>query len=140
MISIIEWFLSLACLKYELDLKGLKVERQQSLPMVYKGVSLDCGYRLDLVVEEEVVVAEKRWIFLSGGLFLERLFRVGITHYLYNPVKVSIRSNQSFSQRKRARVGELFGAKELDGAGVLVVVVEEPGVPEFGKGVEGGAV
>ena len=48
-----------ACLKYELDLKGLKVERQQSLPMVYKGVSLDCGYRLDLVVEEEVVVEVK---------------------------------------------------------------------------------
>jgi len=48
-----------ACLKYELDLKGLKVERQQSLPMVYKGVSLDCGYRLDLVIEEEVIVEVK---------------------------------------------------------------------------------
>ena len=48
-----------ACLKYELNLKGLKVERQQSLPMVYKGVSLDCGYRLDLVVEEEVIVEVK---------------------------------------------------------------------------------
>ena len=40
------------CLCRELALRGLHFERQVSLPVQYKGVKLDCGYRLDLVVEE----------------------------------------------------------------------------------------
>jgi GxxExxY protein len=38
-----------ACLTFELRQLGMKVEEQKPLPVVYKGVSLDCGYRLDLV-------------------------------------------------------------------------------------------
>jgi GxxExxY protein len=41
------------CLMYELVEEGLLVERQKPLPVVYKGVNLDCGYRLDLVVEKK---------------------------------------------------------------------------------------
>lgn len=48
-----------ACLIYELRLKGLKVEPQKPLPLFYKDVMLDCGYRLDLVVEEQVIVEVK---------------------------------------------------------------------------------
>jgi len=48
-----------ACLAYELQERGLKVERQVPLPVVYKGVRIDCGYRLDLVVENAVVVEIK---------------------------------------------------------------------------------
>jgi GxxExxY protein len=48
-----------ACLLYELRLKHLKVEHQKPLPLFYKGMMLDCGYRLDLVVEEQVVVEIK---------------------------------------------------------------------------------
>lgn len=48
-----------ACLCYELVEKGLKVERQKPLPVVYREVTLDCGYRLDLLVEERVVVEIK---------------------------------------------------------------------------------
>ncbi len=48
-----------ACLVYELREAGLKVEQQKPLPVVYRGVKLDCGYRLDLVVESEVVVEIK---------------------------------------------------------------------------------
>ena len=48
-----------ACLLYELRLKKLKVEYQKPLPIFYKDVMLDCGYRLDLVVEDEVIVEIK---------------------------------------------------------------------------------
>jgi GxxExxY protein len=48
-----------ACLEYELKKMGLKVERQKPLPVIYEEVCLDCGYRLDLLVEEAVVVELK---------------------------------------------------------------------------------
>ncbi len=48
-----------ACLYYELVTRGLKVERQKALPLMYAGVSLDCAYRMDLVVEESVVIEVK---------------------------------------------------------------------------------
>src|SRR5262245_51648037 len=48
-----------ACLAFELLSRGLKIERQKALPVVYKGQHLDCGYRIDLLVEESVVVEIK---------------------------------------------------------------------------------
>ena len=48
-----------ACLAYELAEKGLKIERQKGLPLKYRGVLLDCGYRLDLLVENQVIVEVK---------------------------------------------------------------------------------
>ncbi len=48
-----------ACLAFELTQLGLEIERQKPLPLVYKNVKLDCGYRLDLVVENKVVVEIK---------------------------------------------------------------------------------
>ena len=48
-----------ACLAFELVGHGLKVERQKPLPVVYRDVKLDCGYRLDLLVEEAVIVEIK---------------------------------------------------------------------------------
>ena len=47
------------CLAYELAEMGLFVERQRPLPVLYKRVRLDCGYRLDLLVEKKVVVELK---------------------------------------------------------------------------------
>ena len=47
------------CLCYELSLDKLNVRRQVPLPVVYKGVKLGYGYRLDLIVEENVVVELK---------------------------------------------------------------------------------
>ncbi|HLV95863.1 MAG TPA: GxxExxY protein [Candidatus Acidoferrales bacterium] len=47
------------CLAHELREAGLNVEEQKSLPVVYRDVKLDCGYRLDLVVEDSVVVEIK---------------------------------------------------------------------------------
>jgi len=40
-----------ACLVHELAQRGIKVERQKAMPIKYAGVNLDCGYRLDLLVE-----------------------------------------------------------------------------------------
>ena len=48
-----------SCLAFELKQLGLKVEEQKPLPVVYKQVKLDCGYRLDLVVEDEIIVEIK---------------------------------------------------------------------------------
>ena len=47
------------CLCCELDLRGIKFQRQVPLPLNYKGLKLDCGYRLDLLVEDKVVVELK---------------------------------------------------------------------------------
>ena len=48
-----------ACLAYELRQLAFKIEQQKPLPVVYKDVKLDCGYRLDLVVEDSVIVEVK---------------------------------------------------------------------------------
>jgi GxxExxY protein len=48
-----------ACLVFELEQRGLKVEHQKPLPVVYQSVNLDCGYRIDLLVEDTVVVEIK---------------------------------------------------------------------------------
>ena len=47
------------CLVYELASSGLQVERQRELPVVYRGARIECGYRLDLVVEGAVIVELK---------------------------------------------------------------------------------
>ena len=47
------------CLIYELRLRKLRVKPQKSMPVFYKDVMLDCGYRVDLVVEGQVIVEIK---------------------------------------------------------------------------------
>ncbi len=47
------------CLCHELHLRGLDCKRQVPLPLLYKGLRLDCGYKIDLVVQDEVVVELK---------------------------------------------------------------------------------
>ena len=48
-----------ACLYYELVKRRLPVERQKALPLAYEGVKLNCSYRMDLVVDNAVVVEVK---------------------------------------------------------------------------------
>jgi GxxExxY protein len=47
------------CLCYELSSNGIFFERQKLLPLEYKGIKLDCGYRMDVVVENKVVLELK---------------------------------------------------------------------------------
>ena len=48
-----------ACLTYELIDRGLAVERQKQLPVTYRGKQLDLGYRIDLLVEDAVIIEIK---------------------------------------------------------------------------------
>lgn len=47
------------CLCHEFHLRGISFERQRALPVEYKNIKLDCGYRLDLVVEDKVILEIK---------------------------------------------------------------------------------
>ncbi len=46
-------------MKFELEQQGLRIERQKALPVIYKGIRLDQGYRIDLLVEGLVIVELK---------------------------------------------------------------------------------
>lgn len=48
-----------ACLVYELRKKGFKVEEEKPLPLIYEEVKLECGYRIDILVEDKVVIELK---------------------------------------------------------------------------------
>jgi len=47
------------CLCHELDLRGIRYRHQQQLPIEYKGIQLENGYRIDLLVEDTVIVELK---------------------------------------------------------------------------------
>ena len=47
------------CLVHELHERGVSLRRQAALPIVYDGLKLDAGYRLDILVEDEIVVEGK---------------------------------------------------------------------------------
>lgn len=48
-----------ACLAYEINRNKVLVERQKALPVIYQNVRVDCGYRVDLLIEKSVVVEIK---------------------------------------------------------------------------------
>ena len=48
-----------ACLQFELIKSGLNVEAQKPLPLVYESVKLECGYRVDLLVESKLIIEVK---------------------------------------------------------------------------------
>lgn len=47
------------CLVYDLIKAGLKIEQQKPLPIIYRGIKLDCAYRIDLLVDDIVIVEVK---------------------------------------------------------------------------------
>jgi len=47
------------CLFYKLKKEGLRVEKEKAMPLIYEEVHLDCGYRIDLLVENKVVIELK---------------------------------------------------------------------------------
>jgi GxxExxY protein len=48
-----------AMMEHELTLRGINFLRQVELPVTYKGIALDCGYRIDLLVEKKIIVEIK---------------------------------------------------------------------------------
>jgi len=61
------------CLFYELKLKRLLVERQKALPLVYKEIKMDAGYRVDLIVENKVILEIKAVIEVNEIFFAQVL-------------------------------------------------------------------
>ena len=47
------------CLCHELNLRGISFRREVELPVQYKGIRLDCGYRIDILVEEQIILELK---------------------------------------------------------------------------------
>lgn len=47
------------CLAFELTKAGLSIKRQHPTPVVYKNIKLDCGYRIDILVEDSIVIELK---------------------------------------------------------------------------------
>jgi GxxExxY protein len=65
-----------SCLEYELLDRGHVVERQKELPVVYRGVKVDCGFRLDLLVNGLVIIE------LKAVERLERIHEAQLLSYL----------------------------------------------------------
>jgi len=64
------------CLCHEFSLRGLRYKRQQPLPIVYKNKTLDCGFRLDLVVEDQLILE------LKSCEKIEQIHRAQLMTYL----------------------------------------------------------
>lgn len=47
------------CLCRELQLRNIKVQRQVPIPVVYKDIKLECGYRIDLLIEDKIILELK---------------------------------------------------------------------------------
>jgi len=47
------------CLFYKLCKEGIPVEKEKQLPLIFEGVNLDCGYRIDLLVDNSIVIEIK---------------------------------------------------------------------------------
>jgi len=47
------------CLAHELSLNGISFQRQHPQPVAYKGILLDCGYRIDMLIEDELIIELK---------------------------------------------------------------------------------
>jgi GxxExxY protein len=84
------------CLAYELLNKGLTVALQKPLPLIYKETRLECGYRIDLLVEEKVIVEVKAVEALNDIHLAQVLTYLKLTHcrlgYLLNFNVVQLKS------------------------------------------------
>ena len=69
------------CLMYELKLNGLKVEKKVLLPITYKDLKIDNGYRIDLLVEDKVVVELKTVEELHNAHFAQVLTYLKFGNY-----------------------------------------------------------
>jgi GxxExxY protein len=78
------------CMVYELRQRGLQVQRQVPLPIIYKGVKLDAGYRLDIVVEDAVILE------IKSAEITSRLFEAQILTYLrLSPMRLAFLMNSN---------------------------------------------
>ena len=69
-----------ACLYHETIGRGLSVERQTPVPLIYKEVKLDCGYRADLMMDKKVIVEVKAVDVLNEIHFMQLLTHLRLTN------------------------------------------------------------
>jgi GxxExxY protein len=67
------------CLAFELTRCDLSIERQKVIPLVYKDVKLDCGYRADLIIENKVIIEAKAVQALNDLHFAQLLTYLKLT-------------------------------------------------------------
>lgn len=68
------------CLFYELKKVGLKIEKQKALPLIYEEVKLDIGYRLDIIVENKLILEIKSVDALNEIHFAQLLTYLKLTN------------------------------------------------------------
>lgn len=68
------------CLFYELKKIGLKVEKQKPLPLIYEEVRLDVGYRIDIIVENKLIIEIKSVEALNDVHFAQLLTYLKLTN------------------------------------------------------------
>lgn len=54
------------CLYYEISKSGFRVEKEKSLPVIYEDVKLECGFRIDLLVEDKLLIELESVVALNG--------------------------------------------------------------------------
>ncbi|HEX2967602.1 MAG TPA: GxxExxY protein [Bacteroidales bacterium] len=69
------------CLFYELIKAGLKAEKEKAMPLVYEEVRLDCGYRIDILVENKVIIEIKSVDALNEVHFAQTLTYLRLGKY-----------------------------------------------------------
>ncbi|MDP2161840.1 MAG: GxxExxY protein [Flavobacterium sp.] len=67
------------CLFYELNKTGLKIEKQKALPLIYEDVKLEIGYRIDLIIENKLIVEIKSVETLNDVHFAQLLTYLKLT-------------------------------------------------------------
>jgi GxxExxY protein len=68
------------CLFYKLNKTGLKIEKQKSLPLIYEEVKLEIGYRIDLMIENKLIVEIKSVESLNEVHFAQLLTYLKLTN------------------------------------------------------------
>ncbi len=69
------------CLFYKLSEEGLYVEKEKSMPVIYKDVKINCGYRIDLLVENKLVIELKSVDLLNDVHFAQTLTYLKLGQY-----------------------------------------------------------
>ena len=95
------------CMVEELKLRGIKVKSQQTIPVIYKGVTLDAELRYDLLVEECIVVELKAVmqmipIFEAQAMSYAKLLKVP------KAVLINFKCSNIFKEGQKTFVNELF--------------------------------
>ena len=83
------------CLYYELVKEGLKVEKQKVLPLIYEEIKLEVGYRLDLIVEDKVII-EIKSVEVLNDVHLAQI----LTYLKLSNVKLGLLINFNVSRVK----------------------------------------